>query len=44
MDVTPEGIVTLVKLVHLLNAWVPIAVTGFPPKVPGMVTAPPEPV
>jgi hypothetical protein len=38
--VTLLGIVTLVRLVQLWNAWSPMLVTGRPLMVLGMVTAP----
>ena len=44
MEMTLEGIVTLVRLLLLKNARLPIAVTGNPPRVPGIVTTPPGPV
>ena len=37
-------IMTLVRLVLYLNELVPMATTGRPPIVAGMVTAPPAPV
>ena len=38
------GIVTLVRLVQLRNALLPMATTGRPPIVAGIVTAPPAPM
>ena len=40
MLVTLSGIVTLVKLVQLSNAYFPMLVTEYPPNFDGMVIAP----
>ena len=44
MLVTLLEIMTLVRLVLYLNELVPMATTGRPPIVAGIVTAPPAPV
>jgi hypothetical protein len=44
IDVIPFPMVTEVRVVMDWIAWSPIAITGYPPNVEGIVMSPPVPV